>query len=55
MENIIQTNEKHTCVSVSNYPSGEITAFLGFCSIKTARELRCLFTIGVWKVKSLKN
>lgn len=55
MENIIQTNEKNTCVSVSYYLSSNSISFLGFYSIQRAREFKSIFTIGAWKVKSLKN
>lgn len=55
MENIIKTNEKHTCVTVSEFTNIETMCFFGFYSIESARTLRSLFTIGAWKVKSLKN
>lgn len=53
MKTVIDTNTGHKCVSHTVANVLKEQSFLGFYSVESARNLKSVFTIGVWRVKVL--
>lgn len=53
MTTVIDTKSGHKCVSHTVAKTLNEQYFLGFYSIESARKLKSVFTVGVWRVKEL--
>lgn len=52
MKTVIDTNISHKCVSHTVANALNEQSFLGFYSVETARKLKSVFTLGIWRVKA---